>query len=213
MHSSVRRANANVWTGQALILALQVPVLSVYRYMYIWNRNTWYGWSTWAWLVKLPLDEYHKISLISLYWFKLEQLERLHSEIPHAAPWLPMITHTSDPKSKQDKVKVINFKKLLRIQELYMQHTFWSCLIRCIIWNGSNKNCRCYRADTGCGMDGRTDRQMDGWMDRWKDRQSETNIPPTTSLCWGYNNDLVQSTNKPLSEPMLIQIYVVIWHH
>ena len=64
---------------------------------------------------------------------KLEQLECPHSEIP------PAITHTgdsqwftSDPKSKQDKVKVTNLKKLPKIEifkfckKLYMRHTFWS---------------------------------------------------------------------------------------
>ena len=53
-----------------------------------------------------------------------------------------MITHIRDSyqiqKSKQDKFKITNFKKLPKIQNLkfcmkvYMQHTFWSCLIRCI---------------------------------------------------------------------------------
>ena len=50
-------------------------------------------------------------------------------------PRRPMITHT-DPKSKQDKVKVTNLKKLPKIQNfarnIYTQHIFWSCLIRCI---------------------------------------------------------------------------------
>ena len=38
------------------------------------------------------------------------------------------------------------------------------------IWNGSNKNCRRYRADTECGTDGQTDERTDG--------RGETNIPP-----------------------------------
>ena len=50
---------------------------------------------------------------------QLEQLECLRSEIPStAAPWLPILVihnFTSDPKSKQDKVKVRNFKKLPKI--------------------------------------------------------------------------------------------------
>ena len=40
---------------------------------------------------------------------QLEQLECLRPEIPSAAPWLPILVihnFTSDPKSKQDKVKV-----------------------------------------------------------------------------------------------------------
>ena len=67
---------------------------------------------------------------------ELEQLERLCSEISPTATWLPiLVIHIS---SKQDKVKVINFEKLPKIQilkyckKLYMWHIFWSCLIRCI---------------------------------------------------------------------------------
>ena len=63
--------------------------------------------------------------MTSHYLDQLEQLERLRSEVL-----------TSDPKSKQDKVKI--FKKLPKIQilkfgkKLYMQHTVCSCFIRCI---------------------------------------------------------------------------------
>ena len=69
---------------------------------------------------------------------KLEQLERLRSEIHPPPP--PMITHTSDShqipnqnKTKLKQVKVTHFKKLPTLcKKLDMQHTFWSCLIRCI---------------------------------------------------------------------------------
>ena len=49
---------------------------------------------------------------------KLEQLQRLRFE---DTPCHPMITHTTDqfildPKSKQDKVKVTNFKNLSKLQ-------------------------------------------------------------------------------------------------
>ena len=52
-----------------------------------------------------------------------------------------MITHTIDSyqiKSKQDKVKVTNFKKLPKLQIFkfcknhFTRHTSWSCLIRCV---------------------------------------------------------------------------------
>ena len=49
-----------------------------------------------------------------------------------------MVTHTSDPKSKQDKVKVTNFIIFSKVQllkfckKLHTWHTFWSCLIRCV---------------------------------------------------------------------------------
>ena len=79
--------------------------------------------------------------------FILEQLEHQHSE---DTPCHPMITHTIgsqahtidqfilDPKSKQDKVKIINSKNLAKLeifefwQKFYMQHSFWNCLIRCV---------------------------------------------------------------------------------
>ena len=108
---------------------------------------------------------------------ELEQSKRLRSEIPPTAPWLPILVFTSDPKLKQDKVKVTNCKQLPKIQilkyckKLYMQHTFWSCLIRCI-----NMKPQLKAQQSGPGMqDGRTDGETE--------RRSETNIPPTTSLC------------------------------
>ena len=48
------------------------------------------------------------------------------------------------------------------------------------IWKESILNCRCYREDTGCGTDGRTDRQTDGRTDGLKPI-----YPPRTSLCGG----------------------------
>ena len=53
---------------------------------------------------------------------------------PHDSHWW----FTSDPKSKQDEVKVTNFKKLANIKilkfckKLYTRHIFCSCSIRCI---------------------------------------------------------------------------------
>ena len=53
---------------------------------------------------------------------------------PHDYPYYWVIL---DPKSKEDKVKVINLKDLAKFQicefwhKLYMRHTFWSSLIRC----------------------------------------------------------------------------------
>ena len=45
-----------------------------------------------------------------------------------------------------------------------------------LIWKESIQNCRCYRADTACGTDGRTNRRTDGRTDRRTDGRSETNI-------------------------------------
>ena len=53
---------------------------------------------------------------------------------PHDYPYHGVIL---DPKSKEDKVKVTNLKNSPKFQIFefcnghYMQHTFWSCLIRC----------------------------------------------------------------------------------
>ena len=101
---------------------------------------------------------------------KLEQLERLRSEVP---PRRPMITHTSDShirsQVKTRRSQSCKFNKIAKNSDFKIlqrkfstRHTFWSCLIR----YGSNQNCRCYRADTGCG----TDEQMDGQTDRQTDK-------------------------------------------
>ena len=110
-----------------------------------------------------------------------------------------MITH----KSKQEKVKVTNFKTLPKIQILkfckktYTRHTFWSCLIRCmnmkwiqpILW----------APQSGPVMrdgqtDGRTDKRTDGVKPIY---------PPTTLLCGGYNKEIYIVTGK--------NIVVVFW--
>ena len=126
---------------------------------------------------------------------KLEQLEPIlrFPLPPPPPPPPPIIIQTSDshpiPSHKKTTSKLQILKKLPKIQILklckkpYMRHTFWSCLIRCKIWNGSNQNSRCYREDTGC----RTDR----WMDRRLDAVKPIyNIPPNNFiacgvyLCW-----------------------------
>ena len=78
------------------------------------------------------------ISLPLLSVIQLEQLERLRSEIPPAAPWLPiLVIHIrSQVKTRQSQSYVFN--KIAKIEilkickKLYMQHTFWSGLVRCI---------------------------------------------------------------------------------
>ena len=55
-----------------------------------------------------------------------------------------------------------------------------------LIWKESIQNCRCYRADTAAGTDGRTDRRTDGRTDRRTDGVKQI-YPPTTSLFGGYN--------------------------
>ena len=95
---------------------------------------------------------------------------------PHGYPYYWFI---SDPKSNLHKVKITNWKNLPKLQilgfckTLYLKHTFWSCLIRCInISNGSSKYCWRHRADTVLST-GPTD------------GQGETSIPLSTSLKLG----------------------------
>ena len=104
---------------------------------------------------------------------------REYLQLPHDNPYYWFI---SDPKSKQDKIKVTNLKNLAKIKiskfctKLYMQHTFWSCFIRCIhmkwiplvLWKLQSGHDSVHR---------RTDRQTDGRTDRWTDGQHETSIP------------------------------------
>ena len=121
------------------------------------------------------------------YRIKLEQLERLRSEdtprrlmTDYPYHWVIL-----DPKSKEDKVKVTNFKKSPKFQIFefwnghYTRHTFWSCLIRC----ANMKWIRWVFLKIQSGHDSvhrRTDGRTDG--------QGDTSIPPY-QLRWsgGYN--------------------------
>ena len=51
------------------------------------------------------------------------------------------------------------------------------------IWNGSNQNCRHYRADTGCGTDGRTDRQTSLSMNKPTKWYKSGRVSLVTSSC------------------------------
>ena len=126
---------------------------------------------------------------------KLEQLERLRSEIPPTTPWLLiLVIHIrSQVKTRQSQsCKFLKFGENSNFEIL--QETLHAVyLLKLLdkdiwIWHGSNKNCRCYRAGTGCGMDGRTDGQTD---------RVKPIYPPTTSLCRGYNNKV--TSHAPLN--------------
>ena len=62
-----------------------------------------------------------------------------------------------------------------------------------LIWKKSIHSYWCYRVDTACGMDGRTDRRMERRTDGVKPV-----YPTTTSLCGEYNNDMTYRTFLPL---------------
>ena len=78
-----------------------------------------------------------------------------------------------DPKSKEDKIKVTNLKKLAKISNFwnghYTRHTFWSCLIRC----ANIKWIRWVLLKIQSGHDSvhrRTDGQTDGRTDGQTDK-------------------------------------------
>ena len=99
-------------------------------------------------------------------------------------PWLPiLVIHIrSQVKTKQSQ----SYKSLIQIlkfcKKLYMQHTFWSCLIRYK-----------YQMDPTRSV-GATERTWDaGWMDgrmyRWRDGQTDgakpIYYPPNNFVVWG----------------------------
>ena len=92
-----------------------------------------------------------------------------------------MINHTkwftSDPKSKQDKVKVINFKKLSNIQtfEFLLEIFYVAHLLKLLD--------KMYKYEMVLNrIVGTTEWTMDaGWTDGW----NETNIPPNNFVVLG----------------------------
>ena len=91
---------------------------------------------------------------------------------PHDYPYHWVIL---DPKSKDDKVKVTNFKNLPKFQIFqfgnwhYTRHTFWSCLIRC----ANVKWIRWVLLKIQSGHDS----SIDGQTDRRTDRRTDKVIP------------------------------------
>ena len=101
---------------------------------------------------------------------KLEQVERLHSEIPHAAPWL-----------RRSKLQILKncqkFKFLNYARTLYMTHLL-------MLLDKMYK----YEMEPTRTL-GATERTRNaGWTDRRTDGRTEWNQypPPTTSSCGGY---------------------------
>ena len=100
-------------------------------------------------------------------------------------PHRPMITHTSDshqiPSQNKTKSKLQilkncqKFKFYFFCKKLYMQHTFWCCLVRCInMIKYQMDPTRTVGATEWTWDAGRTE----GRTDSRTDRRSETNIPP-----------------------------------
>ena len=104
---------------------------------------------------------------------------------PHDYPYHWVIL---DPKSKDDKVKVTNFKNSLKFHGRYTRHTFWSCLIRC----ANMKWIRWVLLKIQSGHDSvhrRTDGQRDRRTDGWTDRRTRWYQYTPYQLRWsgGYN--------------------------
>ena len=88
-----------------------------------------------------------------------------------AAPWLPYQWFTSDPKSKQDKVKVTNFKNLSKIQILH-ESLHVTNLLKLLdeMYKYEMDPTRTVGATEQTGDAGRTDRRTEGRTDGRTDR-------------------------------------------
>ena len=103
-----------------------------------------------------------------------------------------MITHTSDSRQNgqvpsQKKTKSKFFFKIAKMSnfEILQQTLHATHLLKLLdkMYKYEMDPTRTVGATERMGDAGRTD----GLKDRWMDGRSETNIPPTTLLCRGYN--------------------------
>ena len=103
-----------------------------------------------------------------------------------AAPWLPILVIDIRSQIKRRQSQSYKFKKMPKIQilkfckKLNTGHTFWYCLIRCIYMKWTQPELYALQSGHGIAM---------------RDGRSETNIPPTTSLCGGYNDKFKRIVN------------------
>ena len=110
---------------------------------------------------------------------KLEQLKCLHSEIPTAAQWVPILVIHIRSQVKRRESQSYKFLKIAKnsnfeiLQEILHVAHFLKLLDKMYKYEMDPT-----RTVGGHGVrDGRTDGRTDG--------QSDTNMPPTTSLCSG----------------------------
>ena len=123
---------------------------------------------------------------------KIEQLERLHSEIPPAASWLPILVIHIRSQVKTRQSESYKLKKIAKncnfeiLQEpLYATHLL-KLLGKMYKYEmdpartvgATERTCDAGWTRDGCGTDGRTNRQTD---------RVKPIYPPTTSLCGRYN--------------------------
>ena len=111
---------------------------------------------------------------------KLEQLECLRSEIPPATPWLPVLVIQIRSKVKTRQSQSYKFKKNAKNSNygIFQEILYVTHLLKLL-----DKLYR-YEIDptrtVGVAEQTRDAGRMDGVKPIY---------PPTTSLCWGYDND------------------------
>ena len=110
------------------------------------ERKTTYGYldacivdlHKWWYYMHIWKSTQRKLERRRWRWYKLEQLERMRSEIPTATPWLLILVIYIRSKVKTRQSQSYKFKRNVKInilkfgQKLYTRHTCWSCLIGCI---------------------------------------------------------------------------------
>ena len=92
---------------------------------------------------------------------------------PPPPPWLSILVFTSDPKSKQEKVKITNYKNAKNSNLEILQETLHATHLLMLLdkmYECKIDATRTVGAAERARDAGRTDRRTDGW--------SETNIHP-----------------------------------
>ena len=136
-----------------------------------------------VWILK-----FEKTHIILRCTYQLEQLERLHSEIPPATPWLPILVIHIRSQVKTRQSQSYKFKKFAKNSNFeILQQTLQATHLLKLL----DKMCK-YEMDPTRTV-GATERTQDaGRMDGWTDVRThrvKPIYPPTTTLCWGYNHD------------------------
>ena len=115
---------------------------------------------------------------------QLEQLERLHSEMPAAAPWLPIPVIHVRSQVKTRPSQSYKFQKKLPKVQILQETLHVTHLLKLLdkMHKYEMDPTKTVGATEQTWDARRTERQTDGWTDGVK-----LIYPPTTSLCRGYN--------------------------
>ena len=119
-----------------------------------------------------------KATCPKIFW-KLEQLECLHSDNTPTTPWLPILLIHIRSQVKTRQSQSYKFEKFAEnsnfeiLQKTFTWHFFWSCLKRCV--NMKWIQLILWKIQSGHAS---VHRRMDRWKDRQTDGQHETSIPP-----------------------------------